>query len=139
MSDRHACPDCGASHRKRATQKPSTTAPRRDATTDLDVTTCRHCKATVIAGRILAIDRQLAPQPLNELGWRTYRGAGRRLFTRVGVRASPHDPVLTRWPPERRQVFLLEHHCGETIPDLFIENNVTDNKRTIDFPDNPPY
>jgi hypothetical protein len=133
----HACPDCGASHRQKAAPK----APRRPAdgaTTDLDPTSCKRCKATVLAARIGGLERRLDPHPVNEIGWRTYAGIGRRLYLRVGMRADIVTPQH-QWPPPPRCWAHVDHDCDRPIPDALIENNVIEKARTIEFPDNPNY
>lgn len=134
---RCTCPDCGATHPKRSTTPP----PRRSAATntDLDVTTCPLCRAPVLAGRIGGLDTHLDPQPVNELGWRTYHAIGRTIYRRRDTRATRANPTTT-WPPDRDQYFHIAHECGKPIPEPLIENNTTRNpERTIEFPDNPPY
>lgn len=137
-AERHACPDCGASHAIRATKKPAARRPATNSCTDLDVTTCPHCKSAVLAGRIGGVDRRLDPDPINELGWRTYRGIGHMVYLRCGPRADITTP-LHHWPlPELAYGHVL-HVCGTPVPPALRENNVIHQTREIEFPDNPPY
>ncbi|AZG43464.1 hypothetical protein [Gordonia insulae] len=133
----HVCPDCGASHRQKAAPKRPAT-PKSDHTTDLDPVACPRCRATVLAARIGGLPRQLDPRPLNEIGWRTYAGIGRRIYIRVGVRADIAS-ATHRWPPVARSWAHIEHDCDRPTPDALVENNVTEKTRTTEFPDTPDF
>lgn len=136
--DRHECPECGHSHRRR-TEKTATAKRSQAANTDLQPGRCRECKAVIITGRINGLDTQLEPQPLNALGWQTYTGIGRGLYLRRGLRAR-FAPPTHRWPPPDGQQFFTTHICGKPIPEPLYSNNVTASKETVDeFPDTPPY
>lgn len=137
MSDRHECPDCGASHRRRT---PTDSTPKRSqaSNTDLQPGRCRRCNGVVIRGRVGGLDTTLEPQPLNAIGWQTYVGIGRALYLRRGLRATFVGPQ-SRWPPpEGRQAF-VEHVCHKPIPDPLYSNNVVVTKESDDFSENPPF
>lgn len=137
MADRHACPDCGASHPRRAPKvvKRTTVA----ASTDLAATRCPHCRAAVLAGRVDALETMLDPHPVNELGHATYKALGRTMYTRTESRARTHS-YATRWPPDKGfQTFHVQHVCGKPIPRLLIENNVVRRQRIVALPENPPF
>ncbi len=134
--DRHECPECGASHRRR-TEKASTAKRSQAANTDLEPGRCPHCKAVIIEGRIGGLDTQLEPQPLNALGWQTYAGISRGLYLRRGLRATFAGPQ-SRWPPPPGRQAFVEHVCNKPIPDPLFENNVVREKESADEYDGPP-
>lgn len=111
--DRHACPDCGASHKR---NKPKTTRHTTATNTDLRPGRCGICRQPVIRGRIDTLDRILDPRALNEIGWLTLRAVGRPTFTIRGLRATPHNHA-TRWPPPDGTAYRTIHDCQRPIGD----------------------
>lgn len=134
MTDRHECPECGASHRKR-TAKITTAARSQASHTDLQPGRCRRCNTVILRGRIGGLDTVLEQQPLNEIGWRTYAGIGRALYLRRNLRGT-FAPPQSRWPPPQGREYYTEHICGKPIPELLYQNNVV--RHRDDEPDNPP-
>lgn len=138
MGDRHACPDCGASHAVRAPKR-AAAASSAASHTDLRASRCPHCRQPVLAGRVDALETMLDPHPVNELGHATYKALGRTMYTRTESRARTHS-YATRWPPDKGfQTFHVQHVCGKPIPRLLIENNVVRRQRIVALPENPPF
>ena len=137
MGDRHACPDCGASHARRAPRVVKRTSVA--SSTDLSAARCPHCKAPVLAGRVDALETMLDPHPVNELGHATYKALGRTMYTRTESRARTHS-YATRWPPDKGyQTFHVQHVCGKPIPALLVENNVVRKQRIVQLPAEPNF
>ena len=137
VGDRHACPDCGASHAIRAPKRVAA-ATSAASHTDLRASRCPHCRQPVLEGRVDALDRLLETQPINELGFLTYRNIGRTIVDRHEQRAR-NTSYATSWPPKDWHYFHIIHECGNPIPALLQENNVTRHKRIVTLPENPPF
>lgn len=136
-ADRHACPDCGASHRKKAPQK--TTRTNLTAYTDIAPSKCPHCAGSTLVGRVQGLDLTLDPRPINALGAQTYRALGRTMITLRGLRARLHDG-WTHWPPDDGTQWHTTHRCGMPVPHELGDATIDRTRRTFTpLPDTPPY
>ncbi|AKJ72334.1 hypothetical protein BH787_gp14 [Gordonia phage GMA4] len=131
-TERHACPDCGASHQRRQPKNP---ARSMAANTDLKPGRCHTCKQPVIRARIEGIDRVLDAQPINEIALITYRHVGRRTYTRNGTRARAHT-YATTWTPGARMHVV--HDCAQPIPPPLRGDTIT-HRAPTPAPTEPPY
>ena len=132
--DRHACPDCGASHKR---NKPKIVRQSTAANTDLKPGRCGICNHQIIRGRIDTLERALDPRALNEIGWLTVRATGRTTFTIRGLRATPHNHA-TRWPPPTGTAYRTLHDCHRPIGDELGAPVIRHPKPTT-TPTDPPY
>lgn len=139
MADRHACPDCGASHTKRAPKKPDTRK-TLTAATDLTPKRCRHCHTPVIAGRVDAQDIQLDPRPLNAIGIAAMNSARRPIAALRGLRATFINPHIQHTPTPGATWHTI-HDCNRPVPhelgDALIDR--TRRRANTTLTDNPPY
>lgn len=136
-NDRHACPDCGAKHRKLAPKK---TQPRTHLeTTDLAGRRCHHCRQPVLAGRVTGVDYQLDPRPINELGAITYTAIGRTIIIRAGHRGHLADHWKT-WPPADGEHWHTIHDCAKPVPHELGDAGIDKTRRANHTPPvDPPY
>ena len=128
-TDRHTCPDCGASHPRR---QPKNTPRSTAANTDLNPGRCSQCHAPVMRGRIEGIDRVIDAQPINEIGLIAYRAASRSTFIRRATRAR-HTTRSTRWPPPDRASLHVEHDCTQPVPEPLRGDTVTHSAQRAKF------
>lgn len=136
-ADRHACPDCGASHPIRAPKKRTRTTLTAD--TDLTPARCPCCSAPVLAGRVEGLDLRLDPRPLNELGYTALQAIRDRLLVSVN-RNRARGRLSPRWPPLPTHTIHAAHDCDRPIPhelgDALIDR--TRRARTTPPPADPP-
>ncbi|UQE73854.1 hypothetical protein MYK68_14055 [Gordonia sp. PP30] len=140
-NDRHACPDCGASHAIRTPRKTRTQTALKD-TTDLTPRLCGGCGSPVLAGRVEGLDLTLDPRPLNHLGATTMQALGRLIIIRAGARGRLRNHAQ-HWPPSDGRYWHTNHRCGHPIPhelgDAGIDRTLRANQANPPFPERPPF
>ncbi len=138
-TDRHACPDCGASHPIRAPKK--RTRSNLTADTDLTPARCPRCSRPVLAGRIEGIDLRLDPRPLNELGYMALQAIRDRLLVSVN-RNTARGRLSPRWHPRTGATIHAAHDCARPIPHELGDALIDRTRRATRTPtptDPPPY
>lgn len=137
-TDRHACPDCGASHPIRTPKK--RTRSNLTADTDLTPTRCPRCSAPVLAGRIEGLDLRLDPRPLNELGYTALHAIRDRLLVSVN-RNTTRGRLSPRWPPKAGVTVHAAHDCDRPIPHELGDALIDRTRRATRTPTpaDPPY
>ncbi len=139
-ADRHACPDCGASHARR---KPKKTTPRGAhlESTDLTPAKCPRCASPVIAGRVQGLDVYLDPRRLNHIGASCFTALPARgpIVVIRGLRGRHRNPTQA-WPPADGTTWHATHDCDKPVPAELGEP--TGRPRPVappSDPTNPPY